>query len=245
MKNMKYAISLLFFIFCVTAFLYSQESDLPPLQSNDKDLIQFSGVIVTADSLRPVPFTTIMIANRDRGTIADYYGFFSFVAMKNDSINFSAVGFKDVLFIIPDTIQESRYSLIQVMTSDTILLQETVIYPWPSKEQFRKAFINLDVPDDDLEIARKNLEQAELVARAEAYEMDGSMNYRNYISQQTSKLYYAGQTQPVSLLNPFAWAQFIKAWKNGDFKRKSDKYDELKKTDDWEQWEKPDEWMEK
>jgi hypothetical protein len=55
--------------------------------------------------------------------------------------------------------------------------------------------------------------------------MDGSMNYQNYIDQQTSKLYYAGQTQPISLLNPFAWAQFIKAWKEGKFKRdKDEKY---------------------
>ncbi len=211
----------------------------------NKDLVQFSGVIVTADSLNPVPFTTIMITNTGRGTIADYYGFFSFVAVKNDTIKFSAVGFKDAEFVIPDTITENRYSLIQVMSSDTIMLQETVIYPWPSKEQFREAFINLEIPDDDYEIARKNLEQAELVARAEEYDMDGSMNYKNYINQQTSKLYYAGQAQPISLLNPFAWAQFIKAWRNGDFKRKSSKYDELKKSDNWEEWEQPDEWMEK
>jgi len=155
------------------------------------------------------------------------------------------LSFKDAEFVIPDTITENRYSLIQVMSSDTIMLQETVIYPWPSKEQFREAFINLEIPDDDYEIARKNLEQAELVARAEEYDMDGSMNYKNYINQQTSKLYYAGQAQPISLLNPFAWAQFIKAWRNGDFKRKSSKYDELKKSDNWEEWEQPDEWMEK
>jgi PPE-repeat protein len=50
--------------------------------------------------------------------------------------------------------------------------------------------------------------------------MDGNMNYQNYIDQTVSKLYYAGQTQPISLLNPFAWAQFIKAWQDGKFKRK-------------------------
>ncbi len=212
---------------------------------DDDDLVQFSGVIVTADSLNPIPFTTIIITNTGRGTIADFYGFFSFVAVKNDTVRFSAVGFKEVDFVIPDTITENRYSLIQVMSSDTILLQETVIYPWPSKEQFREAFVNLDIPDDDYEIARKNLEQAELLVRADKYQMDGSMNYRNYIDQKTSKLYYAGQVQPISLLNPFAWAQFVRAWKNGDFKRKSDKYDDMKKTDKWEEWEQPDEWMEK
>ena len=228
-------------LFSLTALSQSGESNT----GTDNDLVQFSGVIVTADSLNPVPFATILVKNRQSGTIADSYGFFSFVAIKRDTIHFSAVGFKPVDFVIPDTITEKRYSLIQVMSSDTILLQETVIYPWPSKEQFREAFIHLDVPDDDYEIARKNLEQSELLARAKEYEMDGSMNYKNYINQQTSKLYYAGQTQPISLLNPFAWAQFIKAWKNGEFKRKSDKFDELKKSDNWEEWEQPEEWMEK
>jgi hypothetical protein len=49
--------------------------------------------------------------------------------------------------------------------------------------------------------------------------MDGSLNYKHYMNQQTDKLYYIGQTQPISLFNPFAWAQFVKAWKEGKFKQ--------------------------
>jgi hypothetical protein len=185
-----------------------------------KDLVQFSGAVVTGDSLRPVAFTHIIDKNTGFGTISDYYGYFSFVARKGDSISFSAVGFKKSLFIIPDTIQSNRYTMFQVMTSDTVYLSETVIYPWPTKEQFREAFLKLEIPDDDLEIARKNLERYELYVRAQGIPMDGAMNYRNYIDQTVSKLYYAGQTQPISLLNPFAWAKFIQAWKDGKFKRK-------------------------
>jgi hypothetical protein len=185
-----------------------------------RDLVQFSGAVVTGDSLRPVSFTHIIDHNTGFGTISDYYGYFSFVARKGDSITFSAVGFKKSHFIIPDTIHSNRYTMFQVMTSDTVYLDETVIYPWPTKEQFKEAFLTLEIPDDDYEIARKNLERYELYVRAEAMPMDGSMNYRNYIDQTVSKLYYAGQTQPISLLNPFAWAQFIKAWQDGKFKRK-------------------------
>ncbi|MCD4745690.1 MAG: carboxypeptidase-like regulatory domain-containing protein [Bacteroidales bacterium] len=185
----------------------------------DKDLIQFSGVVVTSDSIQPIPFTNIILKNTRRGTVCDYFGYFSFVAQINDTIEFSAIGFKPGVFIIPDTITKNRYSLIQVMTSDTILLPQTVIYPWPTKEQFKEAFINFEVPDDDYERARKNLDLAELKQRVNNYPMDGSMNYRNYIEQTTSKLYYIGQTQPITILNPFAWAQFIKAWREGKFKR--------------------------
>jgi len=185
-----------------------------------KNLVQFSGAVVTGDSLHPVAFTHIIDRNTGFGTISDYYGYFSFVARKGDTITFSAIGFKKGKFVIPDTICNNRYTMFQVMTSDTIYLTETVIYPWPTKEQFKEAFLKLDIPDDDLEIARKNLDRYELYVRAEAMPMDGSMNYRNYIDQTVSKLYYAGQTQPISLLNPFAWAQFIKAWQDGKFKRK-------------------------
>lgn len=184
----------------------------------DKDLIQFSGVVVSSDSLQPVPFCDVYIRNAHRGTTSDYNGYFSFVAKKKDVIEFTALGYKKAIFIIPDTITRDRYSLIQAMSSDTIFLSESVIYPWPSVEQFREAFIKLKVPDDEYELARKNLAQAEMKERAKNYKMDASMNYRNYIDKQTSKLYYVGQLPPNNLLNPFAWAQFIKMWREGKLK---------------------------
>lgn len=211
---MRYFFIILLLSGCITLSLKAQED------SDDKDVIQFSGVVINGDNLDPVSYTSIIIKNTRRGTLSDYYGYFSFVALKNDTIEFSAVGYKKGAFIIPDTITQKRYSLIQLMSVDTVLLEPTIIYPWPTEEDFKKAFVELDIPDDDLEIARKNLAKAEIRDRAENYKMDGSMNYRNYIQNETSKLYYLGQTQPISILNPFAWAQFIKAWKEGKFKKK-------------------------
>ncbi len=189
-------------------------------QEQDDELVQFSGVVVTSDSIQPIPFTHIIIAHTNLGTTCDYYGYFSFVARKLDTVIFSSVGFKRDFFVIPDTITGNRYSLIHAMTRDTILLAETMIYPWPTVEQFKDAFLTLEIPDDDIEIARQNLSAEQIAMRAEAMPMDGNMNYRNYMYQETSKLYYAGQTIPITILNPFAWAEFIKAWKEGKFKRK-------------------------
>lgn len=214
-----YQVYLFTVIFLLPALNYAQRLQ-EEQEEYYKDLVQFSGAVVTGDSLRPIAFTHILDHNTGYGTISDYYGYFSFVAKKGDTITFSAVGFKKGLFIIPDTIHNNRYTMFQVMTADTVYLSETVIYPWPTREQFKEAFLSLEIPDDDLEIARKNLERYELYVRAQEMPMDGSMNYRNYIDQTVSKLYYAGQTQPISLLNPFAWAQFFQAWKDGKFKRK-------------------------
>ena len=154
------------------AHLFSQDAV-------DDEFIQFSGIVVTGDSISPVSFTNIVIKNTWRGTVADYYGYFSFVARIYDTIVFSSVGFKKVEFVIPDTISADRYSLIQVMSADTILLPQTVIYPWPSREDFKEHFLTYDVPDDDYERARKNLESAKIREMAATYPMDGSMNYKN------------------------------------------------------------------
>jgi hypothetical protein len=205
----------------VTFLIHASSSSAQTLGKND--LVQFSGVVVTGDSLMPVPFSNIMIKDSYRGTVSDYYGFFSFVARMNDTIFFSALGFKRGTFVIPDTLSDSRCSLIQILKSDTILLKEAVIYLWPTKEQFKEAFLALRVPDGDLERAQHNLEQDRLAYLATNLAMDGSMNFRNQMQTQTSRLYYAGQLPPNQLLNPLAWAKFIKAWQNGDFKRKEKK----------------------
>ncbi|MCK9421807.1 MAG: carboxypeptidase-like regulatory domain-containing protein [Bacteroidales bacterium] len=190
---------------------------------DDRNLVQFSGITITADSLNPVPYTRIFDKTSHRGTTSDISGYFSFVAHKNDTVLFTALGFKPASFIIPDTITKQRYSLIQLMTSDTLTLTAAYIFPWPTLEDFKRAFIETKIPDDDLEIARKNLLAADIRMRAENYPMDAQMNYNNYIENQTSKLYYFGQQQPFQIFNPFAWAKFIKAWKEGKFKSQEER----------------------
>jgi hypothetical protein len=194
---------------------FAQESDM-----NRTGLVQFSGVVVTGDSLLPIPFTSIMIRNTYRGTISDYYGFFSFVAKMGDTIEFSALGYKRASFVIPDTISDHRCSLIQLMFKDTILLKEVVIFPWPTKEQFKEAFLQLRIPTDDITRAQRNLDADQLFILGEMMPMDGSMNFRYQMEQQSSQLYYSGQLPPNNLLNPIAWSKFIQMWQQGEFKKK-------------------------
>lgn len=192
----------------------------------DNDLVQFSGVIVTADSLKPVPFTHIIVDKTNRGTTSDYYGFFTIVVKKGESLIFSATGFKRDTYKVPDTLRENRYSIVHVMTADTIMLSGTVVYPWPTKENFKHTFLTQDIPDDDIEIAKKNIALMEKKGShgrnydPEKFGFTPHQSYRNQMIASAEKLYYKGQQAPNNLLNPIAWAKFIKAWQNGDFKRK-------------------------
>ena len=189
-------------------------------QTKNDSILQFSGVLLTRDSLEAVPFANVLIKGTKRGTMSDYFGYYSFVAERGDTIQFSYVGFKDALFVIPDSLNRKNYSLIQMMDVDTVILQEAVIYPWPTKEQFRQAFLDLRLPEDDKQRAERNLARADMKERMENMQADGSESYKIAMRNHGNQLYYAGQLPPNNLLNPIAWAKFIKAWKNGDFKRK-------------------------
>ncbi|GAB1404060.1 hypothetical protein MASR1M74_12390 [Lentimicrobium sp.] len=182
---------------------------------------QLSGIVVSGDSLRPVPYVSIRIKGYNRGTISDFYGFFSLVARKGETVQFSAVGYKKSQYRIPDTLKGNHYSMVQIMTNDTIFLRgNQAISLAPRPMQFKQALCTPIIqPDDELTIAQKNLNKMEMRERARQMPMDGSMNYRNYMNQQVDKLYYYGQTQPITVFNPFAWAEFIKPG-SGDVKRK-------------------------
>lgn len=204
--------------------LFSLQLLFVKAQKFDKlGLVQFSGVIVTSDSLAPVPYTSVMIKNSNRGTVSDYFGFFSFVAKMNDTIEYVAIGFKKAIFVIPDTLTDNRCSMIQILKADTILLREVVIFPWPTKEQFKEAFIRLRVPEDDKARAEKNLNEERMAYLANNMSMDGSMNFKYAMEQNSTRLYYAGQLPPNNLLNPIAWSKFIKMWQDGAFSKKDKK----------------------
>ncbi len=189
--------------------------------SKARKLVQFTGIVVEGDSLKPVPYTSIIIKNTNRGTISDYFGYFSFVAQESDTLLFSAIGFANATFIIPDTLTTNKYSLIQVLRTDTVYLQTTEVYPWPTKEQFKQAFLKLEMPEDDLDRASRNMARSDMKERMTGMAMDASLNYKYSMQQYQSKLYYAGQLPPNNLLNPIAWAKFIQAWKRGDYKKKN------------------------
>ncbi len=211
-----------YFVVALVSFIFILRGFSQELPKNT--IVQFSGVVVTGDSLHPVPFASIIIKGTYRGTVSDYYGFFSFVAKMRDTVEFSAIGFKKAWFVIPDTLTDYRCSLIQILKGDTIQLPEAHVFPWPTKEQFKEAFVALHLPDNDLERAKKNLDPDKLIYLAEHTPMDGSMNFRNQMQMQTSRLYYSGQLPPNNLLDPIKWAKFIQAWQDGAFKSRDKKY---------------------
>lgn len=194
-------------------------------QTSDSTLVQFSGMIVTEDygQIIPVPYVNVIIEGTGRGTYSNLDGFFSIVARKGDVVLFSAMGFKPIEYAIPDSLTSDRYTIYQMMTTDDILLPETVVYPWPSREHFNLEFLAMDVNNKLQSRAEENLSDKTMDRMIEYLPSDGRENANVYLRQQANERVYDGQIQPQNIFNPLAWAKFVKAWKNGDFKNKDKK----------------------
>jgi hypothetical protein len=189
----------------------------------DKDIIQFSGMVLDGsnDELYPVPYTNVLVKGKGRGTYSDLKGFFSIVVEAGDTIVFSAIGYKTVEYVIPTDLEDKRYSIVQLMTQDTINLPETVVFPWPSREHFKLEFLAMDVTPELQRRASENLATETLAKMRNEVATDGVENANFYLRQQSREFYHIGQQPPMNIFNPVAWKQFFDSWKNGDFKRRN------------------------
>jgi hypothetical protein len=195
-------------------------SFLAALSQGKEKLIQFSGYALTADSLMGVPFAHITVLNRGRVATAGPDGFFSFAAHEGDTLYFNSIGFTPVRYIIPEKLENDKFSVIQMMTKSDIYLPNTIIYPWGGREQFPQAFKDLRLPDDDLQRAKRNMDRERLAELGEKLEMDGGEATNIALRNSSAKTYYYGQNPPQNIFNPLAWAEFIRSWKRGDYKKK-------------------------
>ncbi len=175
---------------------------------------------MTADSLRAVPGVVVLVKGQNRGVETSYTGVFSIVVYKGDTLQFEALGFRGKQYVVPKTVQGEYLSLIQLMVQDTFYLAETIIRPYKTREEFDYEFKNNPVPDDQLEIARRNTDAYTLRALAFVLPKDGRESQSNYLQQQAYNNIYYGQQKPMNIFNPLAWAEFFDAWKRGDFRKK-------------------------
>jgi len=209
--------TILYFLFFVFVFPVAVKAQFETYKDS---VIQLYGVVMSADSLKALPSVSIVVKGRNQGTLTNEQGVFSIVVLKGDQIEFTSVGYKPKLVTIPKHLEGNQQSMIQLMVEDTVYLPATIIKKRPSREEFERDFVNTKVPDDQQEIARQNLSEANRSALMSVYPRDGREATNYYLKQNAQKYYSAGQLPPQNIFNPLAWAEFIKSWKRGDFKSK-------------------------
>lgn len=210
-KSLRYFLLL---VFCIPVAAKAQFTQL-------KDsVVQLYGVVMTADSLRGIPSVSVTIKGQNRGTFTSEEGVFSIVVIKGDQVEFSSIGYKPKLIVVPRDLQGNQFSVIQLLVTDTMYLPVTIIKPKPTREQFERDFVRTSIPDDNLEIARQNNDASKRRILMRTLPLDGTESAGYNLRQGASKYYSAGQMPPQNIFNPFAWSEFIQAWKRGDFKSK-------------------------
>lgn len=203
--------------------LFTLLSQMVFAQKTDPKLVQFSGIIVNRDSNTVVPFVTITNQTIDKYTayIANYKGYFSFVAHEGDTLDFTAIGFAKQTLIIPKNLPDDKYTVQVRLKQEVISLPMVRVYPWASEDEFKKDFLTMKIADDDLEIAKKNVSGPSIMAMAATLQRDGqeiqSMNFNNRHLSMVNKNINQRYANP--LLNPFAWGAFIQQITQGDKKR--------------------------
>jgi hypothetical protein len=184
----------------------------------ERKVIRFSGLVVEGDSIG-VPGVNIYIPGTGRGTSTNSLGYFSMNTRVGDTIRISSLTHQNRTIYIPKQLEEPAYSILVNLEADTMLLQEVEVFPYPTIDYFKEAFLALDVSDPKYEYMRRNLDKQMLAEAVAELPMSAGSNFR-YFSQMRvnaqANRYFAPS---IPLLNPFAWAQLIKSIKKGDFKR--------------------------
>jgi hypothetical protein len=184
-------------------------------------VVQLYGIVMTADSLMGIPAVNITVKGQNRGTMTNNQGVFSIVVLKGDVVEFTHVSYKTKTITIPRDLQGNQHSVVQLLVQDTVYLPATIIRQRPTPQQFERDFVNTKVPDDDIEIARQNTNAAKRRALMSTTPGDAGEATSLQMRNAANRASYAGQIPPQNLFNPAAWAEFIKAWKRGDYKRKN------------------------
>ncbi|MCU0449552.1 MAG: carboxypeptidase-like regulatory domain-containing protein [Bernardetiaceae bacterium] len=207
-------VALLFWL--VACLLPSPEAQA----QGERKVIIFSGLVVQGDSAYGVPNVNVYVPRAGRGTFTDQLGFFSMPTLVGDTVVFSAVGFEKKMLVIPRR-DDTGYSVLINLREAATYLPEVEILPYPTEELFKEAFVALQLPEQEkYDNMERNLGQNQMTRMSMAMPMDGGMNFRYNMNYQADRLATRNFATSIPLLNPFAWAQFIKSVKRGDLKKK-------------------------
>ena len=207
-------------LYSLIAFLLFAGPARAQFETSRDSVVQLYGIVMTADSLVGIPAVSITVKGQNRGTITNSSGVFSIVVLKGDLVEFTHVTYKPKTITIPRNLEGNQYSMVQLMVIDTVYLPATIIRARPTPEQFARDFVNVKVPDDDIEIARRNTSAANRRVWMRTIPADGSEATKFQFNKIANRAVYQGQIPPMNIFNPAAWGQFIEAWKRGDFKNK-------------------------
>jgi hypothetical protein len=205
------------YIYTTLLFILSVSVAYGQAVENEK-YIQVSGIITDILS-KPVPGVAVVSRKLKKGILSERSGIYSITSTPGDTIYFRALGFKRYHTIIPETFEERHCEVDIVLEIDTIQIKEVNIMPWKNYSDFIKDITKERPVDPIIENMNENIASIYVaIANQGNYQVTPEAGFRNAMEQNFGAMATRGQYPINNLLNPFAWAKFIKSIKNGLFK---------------------------
>lgn len=199
------------------------------LNAQTKKILQFSGFTYAEGTDVPVPYVSVRNSSFNNETIAaNHEGYFSFVVHTGDVIEFSSIGYETVKFTVPQ-VSDDKYTVrieLKPLVEELPVITLGRPLPWASIEEFNREFLSLNVGNDDVLAAKRNLSPQALASLSRilprnAEEIAAYNSIQRHINLSNKAI---NQNFNNPLLNPFAWGQLINQIQRGDFSRKRLKY---------------------
>lgn len=197
------------FLLLISAPLFSQSG------SREK-FVQVTGIVVDYN-YTPLGGVTVISQKLRRAAITEAVnGIYSLTSVPGDTILFRAVGYKRYHSIIPEDYKEKTCNIDIMLQVDTVTIEDVTILPWRTYDEFISDMTKAKDYDPVDDFYAENIESIYIsIAKASSLNISGHSAYRTAMQQNFDNMRYKGQLPVNNLLNPFAWAKFIKSIKDG------------------------------
>lgn len=186
--------------------------------NGNEKLVQVSGIIID-ELYRPVPGVAVISKKLHRVSMSERSGIYSITSTAGDTVFFRALGFKRYHTIVPPSFEGTSCTVDIVLEADTIQIEEVTILPWKTYREFIKDVTQEKPADPIMENMNDNLASIYVaISNQTGVTISPEAGYRYAMEQNFNAMAFKNQYPANNLLNPFAWAKFIKGVKNGMFK---------------------------
>ena len=100
--------------------------------------VRITGKVLNDKTLEPIPFANMVDITRSTGTSANADGEISFIINKNDTMQFTAVGYENMRICLKDSSSRKTYYISFRMTPKAYMLEEVDVYANDPMAGFRR-----------------------------------------------------------------------------------------------------------
>jgi len=151
LKTRNIRLSFTFFSLVLLLLLVFTTQSRLQAQTESANIVGIYGILMSSDTLRPIPDAQIFSRDNYLGSFSDTTGRFYITVSHNDSIMFSSMGYITEIVPVTDSLLRLKQPITFYMTLDTVLIHEIVIHAFWDYETFihmKPAQSSYDIAED-------------------------------------------------------------------------------------------------